>query len=71
MHLFLTNKRFRKKKYAWQKEDYDPSNDPFMRNFDEDGNFIDTKADAIDEAQTTPTINYVLKKKKLRKEDDL
>ena len=69
---FIFNKQtLPKKKYAWQKEDYDPSNDPFMRNFDEDGNFIDTKADAIDEAQTTPTINYVFKKKKLRKEDDL
>ena len=69
---FIFNKQtLPKKKYAWQKEDYDPSNYPFMRNFDEDGNFIDTKADAIDEAQTTPTVNYVLKKKKLRKEDDL
>ena len=69
---FIFNKQtLPKKKYAWQKEDYNPNDDPFMRNFDEDGNFIDTKADAIDEAQTTPTINYVLKKKKLKKEDDL
>ena len=69
---FIFNKQtLPKKKYAWQKDDYNPNDDPFMRNFDEDGNFIDTKADAIDEAQTTPTINYVLKKKKLRKEDDL
>ena len=69
---FIFNKQsLPNKKYAWQKEDYDPSNDPFMRNFDEDGNFIDTKADAVDEAQKIPTINYVLKKQKLKREDDL
>ena len=69
---FIFNKQtLPKKKYAWQKEDYNPNDDPFMRNFDEDGNFIDTKADATDEAQTTPTINYVLKKQKLKREDDL
>ena len=69
---FIFNKQtLPKKKYAWQKEDYNPNDDPFMRNFDEDGNFIDTKADAVDEAQTIPTINYVLKKQKLKREDDL
>ncbi len=30
------------KKYVWENEDYIPENDPFMRNFDDDGNFIET-----------------------------
>ena len=30
------------KKYVWQNEDYNPDDDPFMKNFDEDGNFIET-----------------------------
>ena len=29
------------KKYVWQNEDYNPEEDPFMKNFDEDGNFIE------------------------------
>ena len=29
------------KKYDWQKEDYDPDQDPFLRHFDEEGNFIE------------------------------
>lgn len=30
------------KKYHWEREDYDPSTDPFMQQFDEKGNFIGT-----------------------------
>lgn len=28
------------KKYEWEKEDFEPENDPFLKQFDEDGNFI-------------------------------
>ncbi len=28
------------KKYEWEKEGYDPDSDPFLRQFDEDGNFV-------------------------------
>lgn len=30
-----------KRKYEWEKEEYDPDNDPFLKHFDEDGNFIE------------------------------
>ena len=30
------------RKYAWEADDYDESSDEFMRQFDEDGNFIET-----------------------------
>jgi len=29
------------KKYAWEHENYDEENDPFMKHFDENGNFIE------------------------------
>jgi membrane associated rhomboid family serine protease len=72
LFAFIFNKQsLPKKKYAWQKEDYDPNNDPFMRNFDEDGNFIETDPDPKDLKENTTTINYILKKKKTKEEDNL
>lgn len=29
--------------YEWQKPDFNPDNDPFMKHFDEDGNFVNTE----------------------------
>ena len=29
-------------KYAWEREDYIPEEDPFLKHFDEDGNFIES-----------------------------
>lgn len=69
---FIFNKQsLPKKKYAWQKEDYNPEDDPFMRNFDEDGNFIETDPDLKDLQEKTTTVNYILKKKKPKGEDNL
>jgi hypothetical protein len=31
------------KKFDWEADDYLPENDPFMRQFDADGNFIENK----------------------------
>ena len=42
-----------------------------MKNFDEDGNFIETKIDVEDITQTTTNVNYILKKKKSKRENDL
>jgi membrane associated rhomboid family serine protease len=36
------------KKYAWEHEDYNEDNDPFLKHFDADGNFIET----IDEPES-------------------
>ena len=69
---FIFNKQtLPKKKYAWQKEDYNPEDDPFMRNFDEDGNFIETDPDLKNLQEKTTTVNYILKKKKPKGEDNL
>ena len=52
------------KKYVWENEDYNPENDPFMRNFDEDGNFIETISETeVMEPQEAPnSIKYIFKK---------
>ena len=52
------------KKYVWQNEDYNPEEDPFMKNFDKDGNFIETVPETeIVEPQKEPSsINYIFKK---------
>lgn len=55
-------------KYAWEKEDYNEDNDPFMRQFDEHGNFIEIEEveeeSEIDDEESTPTINYIFKENK-------
>ena len=41
-----------KRKYEWEHEDYDPEDDPFLRHFDEEGNFIENPdPDPEEEAQ--------------------
>lgn len=39
--LFFKAKSATKPKFDWEHDDYEPINDPFMRQFDEKGNFID------------------------------
>ena len=52
------------KKYVWQNEDYNPDDDPFMKNFDEDGNFIETvsETETIESQKEPSSINYIFKK---------
>lgn len=38
--LFRSNP-IENKKYAWEQEDYNPETDPFLKHFDENGNFIE------------------------------
>ncbi|OAD90052.1 rhomboid family intramembrane serine protease [Aequorivita soesokkakensis] len=39
--FFFKENHIENKKYEWEKEDYNPENDPFLRQFDEKGNFIE------------------------------
>ncbi len=55
------------KKYEWEKEDYNPDNDPFLRQFDEKGNFIELpkelpKEEKIEQKPFGIKIIYSLKK---------
>ena len=40
--LLFKIKSLTKHRFDWERHDYNPNNDPFMRQFDEKGNFIDT-----------------------------
>jgi hypothetical protein len=46
------------KKYEWEREDYNEEDDPFLRHFDENGNFIETTEDPSEHIQ----IKYHYKK---------
>jgi len=54
----------RPKRYDWEQEDYNEDNDPFLKHFDEDGNFIEyiPPKDTVEEE--APNIIYHIKKKK-------
>ncbi len=39
--VFKTSPVEKIKKYDWEQDDFDPQTDPFMRHFDENGNFIE------------------------------
>ncbi|MFT4696996.1 MAG: membrane associated rhomboid family serine protease [Flavobacteriaceae bacterium] len=60
------------KKYAWEQEDFNPEEDPFLQQFDEDGNFIE-KPKEITEVDDSPpfTIRYIIKKDKSKPNKDL
>jgi len=46
--------------YEWEKPDFDPSTDPFMKRFDEDGNFVNPpKPEEEEGLQHVQPINYV------------
>ena len=50
------------KRYAWQQEDYNEDDDPFLKHFDENGNFIESKDKEVEEEPTI--INYTYKENK-------
>ncbi|WP_190809639.1 rhomboid family intramembrane serine protease [Flagellimonas sp. S3867] len=59
--LMLKVKVPRHKKYHWEQEDYNEENDPFLKHFDENGNFIEGPPK---ESQNKIEITYHYKKDK-------
>jgi len=57
------------KKYDWEREDYDETQDEFLKHFDKDGNFIETTEEVMPDADNPVKITYHYTKR--RKEDDL
>ena len=49
-------------KYIWEDENYNADDDPFLKQFDENGNFIEYIEPKV-EQQEQPTINYNYKEK--------
>jgi membrane associated rhomboid family serine protease len=63
-------------RYEWEKPDFDPEGDMFMKHFDENGNFVNTpepepefEAEQIIEEIPLPVINYRYEYKQLPDED--
>ncbi|WP_046756876.1 rhomboid family intramembrane serine protease [Kordia jejudonensis] len=50
---------YTKNVYEWEKEEFVPEEDPFMRHFDENGNFIETLPDEIEESLPPIKVNYI------------
>ena len=61
--LYFKKSIAKPKKYQWEEDDYNEENDPFLKHFDENGNFIESiEPDVSIEEETT--INYTYKKSK-------
>jgi len=62
--LFFRKEIAKPKKYAWEQEHYNEDNDPFLRHFDENGNFIEQLDQEIEEEPKITEIRYNYKKNK-------
>jgi hypothetical protein len=60
--LFFRREIAKPKKYVWEQENYNEDDDPFLKHFDENGNFIETVEPEIEQEQ--PAINYNYKENK-------
>ncbi|MCF8272331.1 MAG: rhomboid family intramembrane serine protease [Flavobacteriaceae bacterium] len=50
------------KKYVWEEDNFNPENDPFLKQFDENGNFIEIEKAQIEEE--SPIVNDTFKENK-------
>lgn len=65
LFAFIFRKEIAKpKKYVWEQEGYDETNDEFLKHFDEDGNFIEKKDDEPKANNTQTKITYTFKSDK-------
>lgn len=60
--LFFRKQVAKPKKYIWEHENYNEDDDPFLKHFDENGNFIESIKPEVEQEQ--PTINYTFKENK-------
>ncbi len=66
--LLFKNNVAKPERYVWQQPDYNEEEDPFMKHFDENGNFIeylpeeDAEIDSDNDSETK--VNYIFKKSK-------
>lgn len=57
--LFFKKEIAKPKKYAWEEAHYNEDTDPFLKQFDENGNFIESKNEEIEqENQLNITLSY-------------
>ncbi|GAA4293430.1 rhomboid family intramembrane serine protease [Aestuariibaculum suncheonense] len=69
LFAFIFKKSIAKpKKYVWEQPDYNEDDDPFLKHFDENGNFIEHLEPEVEEEQEPIIIRYSYKERK--KEED-
>ena len=55
-------------RYVWQRPDYNEDDDPFLKHFDDNGNFIETLEEEVEEEPISEdnisSINYTFKENK-------
>ena len=64
--------------FDWEKPDFNPEDDPFMKHFDENGNFVNTPKpeELLDEevslstTSTNPQVHYIYEFKERKSEDE-
>jgi membrane associated rhomboid family serine protease len=56
--IFLKTETPSPKKFDWEHEDYNEEDDEFLKQFDEDGNFIETKGEDLHQNENTIKITY-------------
>ncbi|WP_034043270.1 rhomboid family intramembrane serine protease [Wocania ichthyoenteri] len=61
--LFFRKEIAKPKKYVWERDDYNEENDPFLKHFDENGNFIETLETEEEQEQSIIYYNYKVGKK--------
>jgi hypothetical protein len=47
--FYFKSNPLQNKKFDWEREDYNPENDAFLRQFDEKGNFVELPKDEVPE----------------------
>ena len=50
------------RRYDWEKEDFKDDDDPFLNQFDADGNFIELPSEETTEQTDSITVNYIFRK---------
>ncbi|KAF2081087.1 rhomboid family intramembrane serine protease [Flavobacterium sharifuzzamanii] len=60
--------------YDWQRPDFDPNSDPFMKHFDENGNFVvfpnEEEDDNLGYFLSSHPVNYIITKKEEQEEEE-
>ncbi len=60
--IFIKGELPKPQKYVWESEDYNEEEDPFLQQFDEEGNFIESSEVHVDEGTNDIEIKYHFKK---------
>lgn len=70
--IVFKNPTLKERKYEWEHEDYNPEDDAFLRQFDENGNFIEIPKEQEEIKEEQPIIiKYIFKNEDSKKNEEL